>query len=171
MRQNQSIRGIISPARLSVSARHYLGSTGSLSALDRLPITGSISALISPARLGSHESILSGFLADSRHYSGFSMPTYTKRHYRILHGFKAILWDCALFQYIVALLSYCIYPVILYKNTVILGQKMAFFSCVRSDPPSPKFLHPYFFKGVFVGFSLSKKWICTLSLARCRKVT
>jgi hypothetical protein len=171
MRQNQSIRGIISPARLSVSARHNLGSTGSVSALDRLPITGSIPAYISPARLGSHKSILSGFLADSRHYFGFSLSRYTLGQCRIVEGFRPIVGDCALFQYIVALLSYCIYPVILYKNTVILGQKMAFFSCVKDDPPSPKILHPYFFKGVFVGFSLSKKWICTLSLATCRKVT
>ena len=156
MHQNQGIRGILSPARLLVSARHYSGSIGSVSALDRLPITGSIPAFISPARLGCHESILSGFLADSRHYSGFSMPTYTKRHYRILHGFKAILEDCALFQYIVTSLSYCIYPVILYENTVIPGQKMAFFSRMKDDPPSPKIFDPYFFVAIMAGLSVSK---------------
>lgn len=45
---------------------------------------------------------------------------------------------------IIQLFYYCIYPVILYKTTVIL-EKMGFFSCVREDPPSPKNLDPYFF--------------------------
>jgi hypothetical protein len=153
MHQNQSIRGIISPARLSVSARHYFGSIGSLLALDRIPITGSISAYISPARLGCHKSILSGFLADFRHYSGFPLYRYTEGQYRIVEGFKAIIEDFVLFPYIVTRLSYCIYTVILYKTPVIPGQKMTFFSCGREDPPSPKILHPYFFRGGFVGFS------------------
>ena len=142
MHQNQSIRGIISPARLSVSARHYLGSVSVPMAYMRL---GFISGFVAPARLGSHESDLNGFMADSRHYSDFSLSRYTLEHYRIVEGFKAIVGDCALFQYIVTSLSYCIYPVILYENTVILGQKMAFFSCVKDDPPSPFFLHPCFF--------------------------
>jgi hypothetical protein len=144
MHQNQSIRGIISPARLSVSARHYFGSIGSLSALDRIPITGSISAYISPARLGCHKSILSGFLADSRHYSGFPLSRYTEGQCRIVKGFKAIVWDFVLFQYIVTRFSYCICTVILYKTTVIL-EKMGFFLCIRKDPPSLKNLDPYFF--------------------------
>jgi len=153
MHQNQSIKGINSPARLSVSAWHYSGSIDSLSALDRLPITGSISAYISPARLGCHKSILSGFLADSRHYFGFPLSRYTEGQCRIVEGFEAIIGDFVLFPYIVIRLSYCICTVILYKTTVILGQKMAFFSCGRKDPPSPKILHPYFFRGGFVGFS------------------
>lgn len=45
---------------------------------------------------------------------------------------------------IIQLFYYCIYPVILYKTTVIL-KKMRFFLCVRKDPPSPKNLDPYFF--------------------------
>lgn len=146
MHQNQSIRGIISPARLSVSARHYSGSIGSLSALDRLSITGSVSAFISPARLGSHKSILTGFLADSRHYSGFSLSRYTMGQCRIVEGFNAIVGDCALFPYIVTRFSYCICTVILYKTTVIPGQKMAFFSCGREDPPLPKNFAPLFFQ-------------------------
>lgn len=152
MRQNQSIRGIISPARLSVSARLYLGSIGSVSALYRLPITGSIPAYISPARLGSHKSILSGFLADSRHYSGFCLSRYTLRHYRIVDCFKAIVRDCALFSYIVTRLSYCICTVILYKTPVIPGQKMTFFSCVKDDPPPQKFCTPVFLKEILLVF-------------------
>ena len=45
---------------------------------------------------------------------------------------------------IIELFYYCIYPVILYKTTVILV-KMAFFLCAREDPPSPFFLAPCFF--------------------------
>jgi hypothetical protein len=153
MHQNQSIKGINSPARLSVSAWHYFGLIGSLSARYRLFITGSVSAYISPARLGSYKSILTGFLADSRHYSGFPLSRYTIGQCRIVEGFKAIVGDFVLFPYIVTRLSYCICTVILYKTPVIPGQKMAFFSCGRKDPPSPKILHPYFFRGGFVGFS------------------
>jgi hypothetical protein len=144
MHQNQSIRGIVSPARLSVSARHYLGSTGSLSALDRLSITGSISAYISPARLGCHKSILTGFLDDSRHYSGFPLYRYTEGQYRIVEGFNAIVGDCALFQYIVTRFFYCICTVILYKTPVIPGQKMAFFHAGEKTP-LPKNFAPLFF--------------------------
>jgi hypothetical protein len=45
---------------------------------------------------------------------------------------------------IIQLFHYCIYPVILYKTTVIL-KKMAFFSCVREDPPLPEKFRPLFF--------------------------
>ena len=38
---------------------------------------------------------------------------------------------------IIQLFYYCIYPVILYKTTVIL-KKMGFFLCVRKDPPPQK---------------------------------
>ena len=144
MYQNQSIKGIISPARLSVSARLYLGSIGSVSAPMAYDRIGFISGFVAPARLGSHKSILSGFLADSRHYSRFLLSRYTARHYRIVDCFKAILGDCALFRYIVTRFSYCIYPVILYKTTVIL-EKMGFFLCMRKDPPLPKKFRPLFF--------------------------
>ena len=145
MYQNQSIKGINSPARLSVSARHYFGSIGSLSALNRFPITGLISALISPDRLGSHKSILTGFLADSRHYFGFPLLSrYTEGQCRIVEGFKAIVGDFVLFPYIVTRLSYCIYPVILYKTPVIPGQKMAFFFTGEKTPPPQKFCTPIF---------------------------
>jgi len=45
---------------------------------------------------------------------------------------------------IIQLFYYCIYPVILYKTTVIL-EKMGFFLCVRKDPPLPIFFGPLFF--------------------------
>jgi hypothetical protein len=152
MHQNQSIRGINSPARLSVSARHYFGSIGSLSALDRLPITGSISALISPARLGSHKSVLSRFLADSRHYSCFPLSRYTEGQCRIVEGFNAILGDCALFSYIVTPFSYCICTVILYKTTVILVKNGIFLACERLTPPPQNFCTPIFLKEYLLVF-------------------
>lgn len=152
MHQNQSIKGIISPARLSVSARLYLGSIGSVSAPMAYPRLGFISGFAAPARLGCRESILSGFLADSRHYSGFSLSRYTSRYYRIVEGFNAILGDCALFRYIVTRFSYCICTVILYKTPVIPGQKMTFFSCVRDDPPPQKFSTPVFLKEILLVF-------------------
>ena len=45
---------------------------------------------------------------------------------------------------IIQLFYYCICTVILYKTPVILV-KMAFFSCVREDPPLPKKFRPLFF--------------------------
>jgi peptidoglycan/xylan/chitin deacetylase (PgdA/CDA1 family) len=54
---------------------------------------------------------------------------------------------------IIQLFHYCIYPVILYKTTVILV-KMAFFSRVREDPPLPIFFGPLFFCGRFGCFSV-----------------
>ena len=45
---------------------------------------------------------------------------------------------------IIQLFYYCIYPVILYKTTVIL-EKMGFFLYVRKDPPLPKKFRPLFF--------------------------
>ena len=156
MHQNQVIRGILSPARLSVSARHYSGSIGSVSALDRLSITGSVSAFISPARLGSHESVLNGFLADSRHYSGLSLSRYTLRHCRTVEGFKAIVGDCALFRYIVTRLSYCTCTVILYETTVILVKNGIFLVCGKRTPPSPKIFDLYFFVTIMAGLSVSK---------------
>ena len=44
---------------------------------------------------------------------------------------------------IIQLFHYCIYTVILYKTPVIL-KKIAFFSCGREDPPSPKKNDPCF---------------------------
>ena len=55
---------------------------------------------------------------------------------------------------IIELFHYCICTVILYKTPVILGQKMAFFSCVREDPPLPKIFGPLFFCGHFGCFSV-----------------
>jgi hypothetical protein len=44
----------------------------------------------------------------------------------------------------VQLLSYCIYPVILYKTTVILCKKWVLYAC--ATPPLPKNLDPLFLK-------------------------
>jgi hypothetical protein len=46
---------------------------------------------------------------------------------------------------IIQLLSYCIYPVILYKNTVILVKNGIFLACERLTPPPQKFC-PLFFQ-------------------------
>lgn len=58
------------------------------------------------------------------------------------------------------------YTQILYQKTIYLQTiysltyriliKMAFFSCVKDDPPSPKILHPCFFRGRFGCFSVGK---------------
>lgn len=178
MRQNQSIRGIISPARLSVSARLYLGSIGSVSAPMAYPRLGFISGFVAPARLGSHKSVLNGFLADFRHYSGFSLSRYTLRHYRIVEGFKAILGDCALFCYIVTRFSYCIYPVILYKTPVILVKNVIFLACERLTP-LPIFFAPLFFLEpkltIFRGVKGRKKshpeeWLKVLETTAVQKI-
>ena len=97
------------------------------------------------------------------HYKPISWPTQTADRPKtqqnqgkisdLLREKKSLLMTLCppIEKSIIQLFYYCIYPVILYKTTVIL-EKMAFFSCGRKDPPFPKILHPYFFRGGFVGF-------------------